>query len=765
MRTRKFVRAISILLVLAATTWVPVPVSAAKTELQNSSAVTAVWANNGGDKVTRDELRASSNSQSVINTVWDGTKVILFGAKNEVVAFNLIMEASSTAASNITLSFNNLTGPGGSSITSSTASGDGVFDWTNRNIELFYVRYLEIKGLSILSYGGGSFYDERHIPKRFQRPWTGEGEGSGTWQDRPDHNKFYPDIAVPLELVSSFTIASGQNQSIWVDIYIPENVTAGLYTGTVTISENGTEAYQIPVELTVRDFTLPDMPNAKTMLYLGYADINMRYLGEESPSGTDNENASKLIRDRHFLLAHRHRISLIDENPGVTEWESDNPRPEWIPRLDGSLFTATQGYDGPGVNTGNNIFSIGTYGSWDWQNEGESGMYLHTDAWVNWFKTNSPETEYFLYLIDESANYKTIEKWAQWINNNSGPGSQLMSMATIDLLEAAANTPALDIATSWFEVGINKDWQSAADSYISASDKRFYLYNAHRPGSGSFATEDDGVALRELAWGHYKKEIERWFYWESTYYNNYQGEQGETNVFQNAHTFGNYDELDNVIGETGWNYCNGDGVLFYPGTDLVYPKESYGVKGPFVSLRLKHWRRGIQDVDYLTMAAVIDSTGVQHIVDKIVPKVLWEYGVDDSQDPTWVLTDISWSVDPDDWEKARADLANVIESNTPLTTTTAINGSTTSTTVGSTTTTTTACPAEEIYGEYSEQTEILRYIRDNVLNETPEGQEIIKLYYQWGPVIVKAMEADEAFKEDVKKMVDGVLELITEEAE
>jgi len=45
----------------------------------------------------------------------------------------------------------------------------------------------------------------------------------------------------------------------------------------------------------------------------------------------------------------------------------------------------------------------------------------------------------------------------------------------------------------------------------------------------------------------------------------------------------------------------------------------------------------------------------------MVPLVLWEYGVDDPDDPTWVRTDISWSTNPDDWEAARAELADIIE--------------------------------------------------------------------------------------------------------
>jgi hypothetical protein len=288
-------------------------------------------------------------------------------------------------------------------------------------------------------------------------------------------------------------------------------------------------------------------------------------------------------------------------------------------------------------------------------------MYLHTNNWVDWFEANSPDTAYFLYLIDESDDFATIERWSTWINSNPGSGRRLMSMATIPLLDAAANTPSLDIPTSWDTIGVAENWQSAADSYIAKPDKRLFFYNGVRPGSGSFATEDDGVALRELAWGQYKKKIDRWFFWACTYYNNYQGEMGQTNVFQKAQTFGTHSRFDDVVGETGWNYSNGDGVLFYPGTDLVYPQESYGVKGPFASLRLKHWRRGIQDVDYLVLASQIDPVGVQQIVDEMIPKVLWEYEVTDPHDPNWVLTDISWPTDPDLWEAARAQLADLIE--------------------------------------------------------------------------------------------------------
>ena len=82
-----------------------------------------------------------------------------------------------------------------------------------------------------------------------------------------------------------------------------------------------------------------------------------------------------------------------------------------------------------------------------------------------------------------------------------------------------------------------------------------------------------------------------------------------------------------------------------------------------------------------------------------------------------------------------------------------------------TTTTITVCPAEKLYGENAEEVELLRYFRDNVLSTIPEGQELIRLYYQWSSAIVKAMEEDEEFKEDMKEIIDGILPLIEAEVE
>ncbi len=70
------------------------------------------------------------------------------------------------------------------------------------------------------------------------------------------------------------------------------------------------------------------------------------------------------------------------------------------------------------------------------------------------------------------------------------------------------------------------------------------------------------------------------------------------------------------------------------------------------------------------------------------------------------------------------------------------------------------CTLAFIYGEDSEEVKHLRVFRDDVLNCTSEGREVIATYYKWSPVIVRAMQENEECKEQVKEMIDGVLLLI-----
>ena len=638
----------------------------------SSSVITAIWANEGGDKVAQEELRATRHVENktgtMLNRTWNGTAITLSGAHNEVVSFNLILEAAGVRAQNVSVSFDTLTGPGGVQIHSIPAIGNGVFDWTQRPIEVFYIRYLQILGLSYFGYGK---WDERQIPVRFQRPWTGNGQATGLWTDRPDHDLHYPDIMVPYDLVNSFAIAAGQNQGIWSDIYIPKTIPSGLYSGLVTIKENGSPTHTVPVQLTVNSFSLPDTPSAKTMIPLDTTDIAWRYVagyGQYVNWQTPGGLRIQQITDKYFELFHRHRLTVVGQNECQIR---DQPCDSSLPRLSGSLYTANHGYDGPGVNTPDGLFSIGTYGTWGqahygmpaWQAD-ESLFRQHIDAWATWFQNNLPGTAFHLYLEDEPPpqDYGKVETWAEWINRDPGPGQKMLSLTTHQPVLAQTDFPHVDIPVMPGNLGVCPGnvsncaspsiGQAVADAYRTTPGFQFWIYNGDRPAAGTAMTEDDGIAMRQIPWMSYKKQVARYMYW-------YANVNTPWDWFTQALTWGDYQYVDPVLGKTGnTGASNGNGLLVYPGTSTYPGQTSYGVDGPFASLRIKEWRRGIQDVDYLTLAAQYDPASVQQIINQTIPSVLWEYP---STSPSYYTGGgPSWSANPDNWEAARAQLAQII---------------------------------------------------------------------------------------------------------
>jgi hypothetical protein len=104
-----------------------------------------------------------------------------------------------------------------------------------------------------------------------------------------------------------------------------------------------------------------------------------------------------------------------------------------------------------------------------------------------------------------------------------------------------------------------------------------------------------------------------------------------------------------------------------------------------------------------------------------------------------------------------------IPTNAPSTTTTTPG---TTTTVGGLTTTTYGeellCPVEEIYGEHSRETALLKVLRDKVLSGTTEGKEIIKLYYEMSPLLVMAVRENAELREMFRMLVDMILAVVGE---
>lgn len=83
------------------------------------------------------------------------------------------------------------------------------------------------------------------------------------------------------------------------------------------------------------------------------------------------------------------------------------------------------------------------------------------------------------------------------------------------------------------------------------------------------------------------------------------------------------------------------------------------------------------------------------------------------------------------------------------------------TTISSTSTTTTGqettCPLIELYGENSDKIAMLRHLRNNVLTQSPEGREIITLYYRWSLPLTLLIKRDASFRKEVKEIIEWIL--------
>jgi hypothetical protein len=81
----------------------------AGTRAESSPGLAVIWAVDDGEKVFQDDLDHPLKWGGAGNSVWDGSKVRLFAAANEIVAFQLILEADVAGASSVNVTVSDLT--------------------------------------------------------------------------------------------------------------------------------------------------------------------------------------------------------------------------------------------------------------------------------------------------------------------------------------------------------------------------------------------------------------------------------------------------------------------------------------------------------------------------------------------------------------------------------------------------------------------------------------------------------------------------------
>ena len=501
-----------------------------------------VWVTGPSHKVARPE-KAPARSE-----IWDaGQKQMkLFAARNEFVSFQIVFPGP---MKDVNVGKFTMTGPGGQKL---------------ELVELFREHYLTCKVMSQ--------FDSRHKPADVVQ-----------LSDLYDKNSWphdFPEQLVPLDAKkfgAPFDVDAGTNEVVWVDLFVPEQTPAGVYTGTV---QAGGE--DLTVKLTVWNFTLPSVSHFPYWVNMQPEEIAWGW-GKNHP---ELKNMHE-IWDSFFQMAHNHRV-VLEEGWDNDEAYVKSPDRRFYDYVKGTAFT------GPfGAGMGQEVFSVG----------GHSEAYkrflglIVKENWLN---------RAFVYTKDEpqgKSDFDEVRRIGAEVKKATD--GRIMRMVTKQYMANVGNLGTLDNDIDIF-------CGSTPVSHIPEAQKKGKVIWTYNNGmAGGPYIDAPGAACRTHAWAGFLTGARVWFFWRGTYWVDKQcalkpeekrsiyvsSDPGKylTDLWNDPMTF---DESKKVL-KNGKTYpvssalrLNGDGVLFYPGYAV-------GVNGAIATVRLKNCRQGATDFEYL----------------------------------------------------------------------------------------------------------------------------------------------------------------------
>jgi hypothetical protein len=536
--------------------WIAVAVAAAA-----PARAATVWAIDDGERVGRDAI-GSPLATGAGNPVWrPGQPIRLFALGDEVVAFQVVVEADAAPLDGVAVEVEPLVGPGGGAI----------------RVERFVEHFFDIPRPS-------SANGTDHC--------IGWDSGSGPPPGR--YTGVVPDALIPVELAPAWSpwpmrIAARTNGVAWIDLTVPRGAPAGVLRGRVVVRAAGRELAALPLELEVLPATLPARPVA-TMLYYGHGELDERV-------GDVDATERQL-----WTLMHRHRLAPIHAVASAADVRKH------LPALDGSLYTRAAGYDGPAEGVGDGIVAIGMYGSLGAPTP-ETLARVSDAADELAAHGLFEKADVILYAEDEVCASPRGAAWTAALARAPDPNARRVRVAWTCNDDPARQPVAVPI------VGADAyDTRVAAAARSAGKDT--WIYGGNRPVAGTLMTDVEPVSLRTLGWIAAMAGTRRWFIWATTaWYDRHPSGHGPFDPFVTAETYHNKDG----------DALMGDGVLLYPGRQRDhFPEHSLGFSGVLPSLRLKNLRRGVEDAGYLALARASNRPEAEAIARALLPRILAE---------------------------------------------------------------------------------------------------------------------------------------------
>jgi hypothetical protein len=592
----------------------------------------------------------------------DRGTITLHGARNEVVAFQVILHAVRTVAG-LDVRVGDLTGP-------ATLA-------TDLNVQIYLAHYV---ASADASYSWG--------PRG--------GAGALPWRERlwPDalipfndpYDPAHPPVATPFAIDP----ARHRTQSVWIDILIPQDSLPGTYRGELEVLRDGAPFATYPIQLRVHPFALPAENHIDA-----YGEL-YRETGVMFDSGVKfklEPDRDWPVYRRYLQMAHAHRFLATHRADGgprprtASGAPADQPTNYWsedwslytpyvAPVLDGSLFTVAEGYVGPSPGAPPSFFPApfleAFYGrqlvdhlaAHDGKLDPAFLDALDHNARAFWREVEHrgwQDVRWFAYIFDEVHGFvdqgetaaageipvagvhaAMREVQATLDRATSGPRIALLWTSHSD--PSRWNDTSADLRP--FIRGWAPNGHALNPAFFAAlppdPHRRVWFYHSGQPAVGNHTINQLGVDLR--LWGLLCRrypQVQGSFWWSMM-------------NFAYRYDDRNFNPFDRPVykrDETRW----GNGVLFYPGSRLTQIGFPRNIAGPLSSLRMKAYRRGLQDYEYCRLADQAgQSAEVDALLNKLIPAAFTEA-------PARAVPGL-WSHDPADYYRLRQQLAELIES-------------------------------------------------------------------------------------------------------
>lgn len=477
-------------------------------------------------------------------------KVVLSAVRNEYESGQIIVTPTKNLA--YTVELNDLTGASGAKI-------------AKENFKVYTQTYVSVT-----------------------RNWYGNGAPTG----------MYPDPIVPQENAVEYglnVVNAGRNGGTWLEFYIPKDAPVGNYTGTATV-DLGKEKVNVPVELTVRDYTLPDEITQKTMF-----TINANQMAYHELDSTSQ------MREKYYELLMDYRLApsglsasgnTYDER--ISNWVETAYRyyQKGLRTLPLPSFYVNKGLGYVTIDSDLLAQVIEELA----KKSLEIGVDLNALTCLYDYEIDEPF--YVSYVNGRVQNSiiefdKGVEKAVASLNENPDFDTELGAK----IIESARKTP--HVITDYF------DNENRVKPPLKNADGTPFTYEGKNV---ALCPKPDGLNTAERR-AQYENGFEKWWYTCNdpkypypTYHVDdtmtsaismgwFQAEYGITgNLYwcSNYHMMGGVN-LSNPYGSADrGSGANGDGAIIYPG-------KMYGVDGPVASIRMDAMRDGYEDYELIKL--------------------------------------------------------------------------------------------------------------------------------------------------------------------